>query len=345
MSNRTTRGELAAQNLEKHVIDIYHRHGARLIEGHGSLATLQQSVNVTTTVPDDTVVILMSKPGVCMYSGSGRIIANEFFKTNTGLRTFFKGGGGTRLHHAANSQTRTFITGQKIPSVFITFKDEVYPSVGYVWKLPLTRRRAVHLNNMLQEPSPARSEVFTEIPHGGSYLLASVLRILGPGVYILNVCLAPGDITNNRFTGVNAPVKGWGGSKAAMASPEGRRYKDFMKPVRPPRPGSAGIKSTLLPMPNSQRVENASRIGGMNVREFLNAISKNPNLNFNTLAARLRANVNISRLRMVKNILKNSKSFYNSLSDNNKKLYILSRNKALFIHQKLLSNPNKYEGA
>ena len=248
MSNRTTRGQVESQMLENHVLNVYNTYGARLIEGHGALATKNESVNISTTVPPNTIVIFLAKPGVCMYSRAGRVIANEFFRTNAGLRTFFKGGGST-LHHAANSQTRTYMAGQQIPSIYLTFKDAVYPSIGYVWKLPLKRERVINNANMLNERTPNSTEVHNNITHGNSYLLASVLRILGPGVYIVNACLAPGNIKNNSRTGINAPRGGgWGGSKQSGASNEKRRYAPLLTPVRPPRPGS--FKSTTLPRVN-----------------------------------------------------------------------------------------------
>lgn len=335
MSNRVTRGQVNAQNIETRVLGVYKKHGARLVESHGSLATRTQTKNVATIVPDDTVVILMVKPGECMYSGAGRLIADEFFKSNTGLRSFFKGGGGTKWHHVANSQSRTFLAGQKIPSIFLTFKDATYPSLGYVWKLPMTRSKTVSLDNMLHEPAPARSEIYTGVTHGNSYLLSSVLRILGPGVYIVTACLPPGNINNNRLTGVSAPRKNWGGSQPAARSKERTRYGPYTKPLRPPRPGSVSARTTTLPGPNSRRIANPHQLGGISVHNFLNAMSKNPKLNFNALTEKLRANVNINRLRRVRNILINPQKFYNTLTPNNKAVYMYSRNKAHFIHNRL----------
>lgn len=344
MSNRVTRGQATSKNLEERIISTYKKYGAKLVEAHGALATENETVNISHEVPPNTIVMLMATPGRCMYISAGRMVASEFFTTNNGLTTFFKSGEGSGWHHAADILSRTFFPGEQMPNISLTFFDKHYPSFGYVWKLPIKRRdRSALAANLAREPPPARSEIYTNINHGNNsrLLLSTVMSRLGPGVYIINACLPPGDYKNLKHTGSNVPAKGWNGISRTMSTRtrEHMRYSPYIRgQVRPPRPGSA--YKTALPSEASSsiwyRVRAPHTLGGKTVHDFLNALKRNKNLNFNNWVEKLRPNVNTTRLKQVQNILRNPNNFYNTLSPRNKLVYMTSFHKPRFIHAKLL---------
>lgn len=343
MSHRVTRGQTTSQNLEARIISTYRSYGAKLVEAHGALATKNETANISHEVPPNTIVMLMATPGRCMYISAGRLVASEFFTTNNGLTRFFKSGEGTEWHHVSDILSRTFFPGEQMPNISLTFFDKHYPSFGYVWKLPIQRRdRSALAENLAREPPPARSEIYTNINHGNSstLLLSTVLSRLGPGVYIINACLPPGDYKHINFTGSNVPAGGWSGISRTMSTRtrEHMRYSPYIRrQVRPPRPGSA--YKTVLPN-NAElrwyRVRAPHTLGGKTVDDFLNALKRNKNLNFNNWVGQLRPNVNTNRLKQVQNILRNPNNFYNSLSTRNKLTYMGSFHKPRFIHTKLV---------
>ena len=343
MSNRVTRGQATSRNLEARIISTYRSYGAKLVEAHGALATKNETANISHEVPPNTIVMLMATPGRCMYISAGRLVATEFFTTNNGLTRFFKSGEGTDWHHVSDILSRTFFPGEQMPNISLTFFDKNYPSFGYVWKLPIQRRdRSALAENLAREPPPARSEIYTNITHGSnsSLLLSTVLSRLGPGVYIINACLPPGDYKHINFTGSNVPAGGWSGISRTMSTRtrEHIRHSPYIRgQVRPPRPGSA--YKTVLPN-NAElrwyRVRAPHTLGGKTVDDFLNALKRNKNLNFNNWVGQLRPNVNTNRLKQVQNILRNPTNFYNSLSTRNKLTYMGSFHKPRFIHTKLL---------
>ena len=342
MSNRVTRGQATSTNLEERIIATYKKYGAKLVEAHGALATRNVAPNISHEVPPNTIVMLMATPGRCMYISAGRMIASDFFTTNNGLITFFKSGEGNAYHHVSDILSRTFFPGEQLPNISLTFFDKYYPSFGYVWRLPIQRRDRSTLHaNLAREPAPARSEIYTNINHGNNsqLLLSTVLSRLGPGVYIINACLPPGNYKHMNFTGSNVPEEGWNGITRTMST-RTREHKRFIPFIyrrpRPPKPGTT--HKTYLPSGASQlyRVRAPHTLGGKTVHEFLNALKRNKNLNFNTWVGQLRPNVNINRLRKVQNILRNPTAFYRKLSTRNKFLYKTNPHKPRFIHAKLL---------
>jgi hypothetical protein len=242
----------------------------------------------------------------------------------------------------ADILSRTFFPGEKMPNVTLTFFDKHFPSFGYVWKLPIRgRNRSSRETNLSREPPPARSEIYTSINHTSNsrLLLSTVLGNLGPGVYIINACLPPGDYKNIKYSGSNVPATGWSGVRRTLSSRtrEHIRYSPYIRgQVRPPRPGSSTrtfLPSTAL---NRYKVRAPHTLGGKTVNDFLNALKRNKNLNFNSWVVQLRPNVNTNRLRRVQNILRNPNNFYNNLSSRNKSLYNMSLHKPRFIHTKLV---------
>jgi hypothetical protein len=334
-----TRGARTSKNLEDKIISTYSKFGAKLIEAHGSLATENQNSNISWTVPKNTVIIFLAKPGRCMYIGAGRIVAEQYFKSNNKIKNFFRGRAGTEGLHHGEILSRTFFEDEKCPSVSLTFNDKSFPSFGYVWKLPLTRQRTVMGVNLELEPAPLRSEIYNSIPHGSSLLLKTVVNRLGQGVYIVNACLPPGNYKSLEFIGTNAPaVAGWEGGRAR--APTGTRnrfrYAPYInKSHRPPKPGSR--TKTQLPPGNQYRVRRPEILARplMTVRELLMKLSRNPNLNLNNHIGKLRANVNTWKIMHVQSILKNSNNFVSKLGITNKLKWRLTRNKARFIYNRI----------
>ena len=197
-----TRGTRVAADLEEKIVLTHRRFGSKLVEAHGRFAVENENA-ISWKVPKNTVIILLAKPGRCMFIGAGRILAEKYFRSNNKIVNFFRGEAGkTGLHHG-EILSRTFFEGEMCPSVLLDFDDEKYPSFGYVWKLPLMRARTVSGTNLTREPAPLKSEIYNQINHKSSLLLKSVVSRLGKGVYIVNACLPPGNARN--VIGSNAP--------------------------------------------------------------------------------------------------------------------------------------------
>jgi hypothetical protein len=337
-----TRGIKRSENLEDEIVEIYTRFGARLVEAHGSLATANENKNISWTVPKDTVVIFLAKPGRCMFIGAGRILAEKYFKSHANLLRFFVGSAGREGIHHGEILSRTFFEGDKCPSVSLVFKHSTFPSFGYVWKLPLSRTRTVTEENLELEPPPLRSEVYTQVKHGSSLLLKTVIQRLGKGVYIVNACLPPGNFKTNEGGGTNAPNKptnNWPSARQSSRTREHVRYTHFIKKsIRPPKAGTP--RKTHLPYNQNYKVRHPKLLARpvLTVRELLSKLSKNPNMNLTNSFKKLRANVNTNKISTVQNILKNSKNYVSKLGRLNRMRWKFTTNKAHFIYSTLLKD-------
>jgi hypothetical protein len=330
-----TRGAKKSENLENKLVTTYRRFGAKLIEAHGRFATENEN-NISWKVPKNTVIILLAKPGRCMFIGAGRILAEQYFRSNNKIVNFFRGEAGkTGLHHG-EILSRTFFEDEMCPSVLLDFNDQKYPSFGYVWKLPLTRTRTVTGTNLTQEPPPLRSEIYNKINHGSSLLLKSVVSRLGKGVYIVNACLPPGNFRN--LTGSNAPKAGWEGEmpRGPAGTRERFRYAPYInRQHRPPKPGTRA--KTHIPAENNYKVRRPKLLSRplLRVENLLYKLSRNPNMNMTQNFGNLHTNVNTSRLLNVQRILKNSNNFVSKLGIAGQLRWRLTRNKAKFIFNRL----------
>jgi hypothetical protein len=330
-----TRGAKKSEELENKIVLTYTRFGAKLIEAHGRFAVENEN-NISWKVPKNTVIILLAKPGRCMFIGAGRILAEKYFRSNNKIVHFFRGEGGkTGLHHG-EILSRTFFEDEMCPSVLLDFNDEKHPSFGYVWKLPLSRTRTVTGNNLPHEPPPLRSEIYNQINHGSSLLLKSVVSRLGKGVYIVNACLPPGNFRN--LTGSNAPRAGWEGEmpRGPTGTRERFRYAPYInRQHRPPKPGTRG--KTYIPPENNYKVRQPKLFARpmMRVEDLLYKLSRNPNINLSQHFGNLRANVNTSRLLNVQRVLKNSNNFVSKLGTSGRLQWFITRNRARFIYNRL----------
>jgi hypothetical protein len=338
-----TRGAKRSENLEDKIVTTYKQFGAKLIEAHGRLATVNEANNISWVVPKNTVVIFLAKPGRCMFIGAGRILAQQYFRNNSDIVNFFKGKAARAGLHHGEILSRTFFENEMCPNVSLEFKNNSFPSFGYVWKLPLMRSRTVTANNLALEPAPLRTEIYNKINHGTTLQIKSVIDKLGPGVYIVNACLPPGNFRTNVGAGINAPKKesNWNKGRESARTREHIRYESYIKKsIRPPRPGSR--THTHLPPNYGYKIRQPKLLArpSLTIQQILYRLSRNPNMNLNQNFKKLRANVNTSRLIRVQNILKEPTSFVKSLSGPARLQWRLSRNRARFIHNRLGTNLN-----
>jgi hypothetical protein len=292
-----TRGAQEAHMRENKIVNTYRRLGGALIEGHGALVNMN-SVPLKD-VPPDTVIIFLAKFGQCMYIEAGRLVANRYFKNNSGLERFFRGAGAEEGLHHANILNRTRFEGQKYPDIEVSLRDKSYKSFGYIWKLPLGRTRAMTGEDLLAENRPRVGEV-REPFNRRTYKLSTLLDRLGPGVYIVNTCLVIPNYNPKRLPS-NAPVVSWGGTRTVLP-PGGSR---IMRRIRPhiaatsfARPGVR--RRTWLPEASRRRPQPAA---ALNLENALEKISTNPRVNFENLTENLRANLRIQKLRRVYDLL------------------------------------------
>ena len=291
-----TRGAEEARTRENKIVNTYNRLGGALIEGHGSLVTLNQAPE--KVVPPDTVIIFLSKFGQCMFIEAGRLLQNRYFRSNNNIKRFFRGAGAEEGLHHANILGRARFEGQKYPDISITMRDKNYKSMGYIWKLPLGRKRAMTHYDLMSENRPRVGEVRSPY-NRGTYKLSELIERLGPGVYIVNACLVVPNYNPKRLP-VNAPVREWRGTRSLLP-PGGSVYmRRIRQHVTAPfyRPGT--IRRTWLPAPARGRPTPAAT---MNLTNALEKMSTNPRLNFENIAQNLRVNARIPKLRRVYNML------------------------------------------
>jgi hypothetical protein len=293
----STRGAEEARRRENKIINTYNRVGGALIEGHGALVNLNQVPE--KEVPPDTVIIFLAKFGQCMFIEGGRLIQNRYFRSNNGLKNFFRGAGAEEGLHHANILGRTRFEGQMYPDISITMKDKKFKSFGYIWKLPLQRARAVTTNDLLGENRPRVGEVRSPY-NRGSYKLSELIDRLGPGVYIVNTCLVIPNYNPSALP-TNAPVQQWRGMRSRLPPGGSRIMHRIRHHVTAPfyRPGVR--RSTWFPAPARGRPTPAA---AMNLANALEKMSVNPRLNFENIVQNLRVNVRIPKLRRVYDMLR-----------------------------------------
>ena len=130
MSART-RGQVAVnQNLTRKaqaVIRIYNRvkrmkkdprGGAILLDAHGSLgtSTSRQAAPNFAVVPDNTVVIFLSRFGMCASMIHLRAFENKYFTSEAGIKRFLSGHAASLGEHFGNAGLRTYLPGQAYPN-------------------------------------------------------------------------------------------------------------------------------------------------------------------------------------------------------------------------------------
>ena len=223
---------LAAGERTDKLLDIWRKHGAFLIEGHGHYPiyrakNTEKSVYVLKrpnpiTVPQDRAVIYLSEPGKCMWITTGRQLTARLFHTKEGLEEFLSGAAERKGVHHADVSRKAFV----FPDSFIDSKVNLepgakQPSFGYVWKLPLMNPR-ISQNMWNKDRVPLANEVLnfkqkdtwvSEIVFGGP-----------PGVYIVSSCLdVPYLPTNYNWPGTAKGFFAPGSPKKARKGSEIRK--------------------------------------------------------------------------------------------------------------------------
>lgn len=201
---------LAAGARTDKLLDIWRKHGAFLVEGHGHYPiyrekATEKSVYVLKkpdpiTVPQDRAIIYLAEPGKCMWITTGRQLTARLFHSKEGLEEFLSGAAERKGVHHADISRKAFV----FPDAFIDSKVNLepkpkQPAFGYVWKLPLMNPR-ISQNKWNKDRVPFANEVLnfkqkdtwvSEIVFNGP-----------PGVYIVSSCLdVPHLPTNYNWPG------------------------------------------------------------------------------------------------------------------------------------------------
>lgn len=330
-----TRLELEAQRKEREIIRIYQgaknsngRGGAKLIEAHGSLVKTNTAQPV---VPDDTVIIFLSKFGQCMSLRGARLLGNEYFRTEAGLVRFFHGEAGRLGIHHGEILSRTRLPGDRYPDVWLTFSDENNPGFGYVWSLPTRYKRPENFNPNY----PANIQILNRTLHESRMHLSDVINRLGRGVYIVAACL----VAENQIEPMNRipynlprPYK----ARPARLSSTAMAYAENIFGKTRPRPGSR-IRTRFLP--RTGRVYKGPP--KIRVASVLAQLGRHPNrVNLESKFPLMRANVNRPRLRRIQKILQNPTNFISKLNANQKKEWngLGAVNKGAFVNR-LMNKP------
>ena len=221
---------------EETIFKTFQEHGARLVDAHGVLT------GTKARVPPDTVIMFLTEPGYCILTRAVRRVSSNFFETKRGLEDFFRSGGDRRNYkHVSDILKRTHFAGQEYLDMFLDFKDPTNKTIGFIKKLPLTRRQLIydHLHNKGSEPTYA--ETVGPSVQGQMLKLSTILKRRGPGVYVITSCRVSPHVKRNL----------------PMNTPHSSSWP-FVKPVSRPRSGviSKLIKSIpkSLPKPGVSRI-------------------------------------------------------------------------------------------
>jgi len=235
-------------NREAQIFMTYEKYGARLIDSHGSTRDKMK------TVPDDTVIMFLSKPGLCMIQAAGRSVSRTFFESRKGLEDFFRSGGPKHrgFKHVSDILERTHFPGEKYLDTALYMEDAAAPGVGFVKKLPLTRQQVVHPNYMKYERPPTFAETSGPLVYGQTILLSKLIAQTGPGIYIIAACRLPstniGKPANNLPTNTPHP-SGW---PYVLPISGARRFRRI--PTGTAKPGVKKILSIPKPLATTELI-------------------------------------------------------------------------------------------
>ena len=333
-----TRLETAAQNKESKIIRIYEgaknsngRGGAKLIEAHGVLP----AGGIYKDVPEDTVIIFLSQFGQCMSLMGQRRLANEYFRSDAGLRRFFKGEAGMAGLHHGEILSRTRFPGQKYPDVSLEFKDKNNPGFGWVWSLPIPHKRPDNFGHV-----PIGNQVINGNIHGGTMYLSELIERLGEGVYIVSSCLVAQNQVISNFSKIPYNLPKPYRARPAKRSRTAMAYAGNIFKKAPLRPGSFA-RRTAFP-PKTGRVHKGPP--KVRVAEVLARLGRGPHrVKLWEEFPRMRANVNRMRLSRVQRILQNPTNFVSKLSPANRNTWnkLSNINKGAFVNRLLNAPPRR----
>jgi hypothetical protein len=335
-----TRGETNAQRKEREIIRIYMgaknsqgKGGAKLIEAHGALRITNNSTNYKT-VPEDTVIIFLSKFGQCMSLTGQRTLANEYFTSDAGMKRFFRGEAGMAGVHHGEILSRTKFHGQKYPDVYLEFKDEKYAAFGWVWSLPTKYKRPENFSVNI----PTANQVINKNIHGKNMRLSEVIARLGKGVYIVSSCLVAQNqvISNYSKIPYNLPPQ-YRARPAKRGTRNAAAFAESIFKKQPLRPGSFARRTAFAPM-TGRVYKGPPKI---RVAEVLAQLGRRPSrVNLKSKFPLMRANVNQNRLVRVQKILQDPTNFVSKLSPVNRNTWnkLGAVNKGAFVNR-LMNRP------
>ena len=315
--------------MSEQVVSVYRSHGARLVEAHG------YTTEKTKKVPEDTVIMFLTKPGLCMLQAAGRSVSRTFFENRKGLEDFFNSGGPKHrgFKHVSDILERTHLPGGTYQDVMLEMRDPTSKGVGYVKKLPLTRREFVVPGYYEIESAPTFAETAGPVVYGKHILLSSLVRKTGPGVYIVSACrVAKSNLGKANKKPMNTPhPSGWPYIKPVATA---RRFRRILKerPAKPglkkvltvPRPGAtnallrmemASLKKYSMPKSLEAKVKNVVNhmtrnfpvtVKNIVTRKRMNGVvNLASNKNLKKYIAPLPANTNVNKLRFTLGVLSN----------------------------------------
>ena len=337
-----TRLEKKAQTKEGEIIRIYEgaknsngRGGAKLIEAHGMLP----AGGVYKDVPEDTVIIFLSQFGQCMSLMGQRRLANEYFRSDAGLRRFFKGEAGMAGVHHGEILSRTRFPGQKYPDVSLAFKNNNNPGFGWVWSLPIPHKRPDNFGHM-----PIGNQVINKTIngniHGKEMYLSDLIERLGEGVYIVGSCLVAQNQVISNFSKIPYNLPKPYRARPAKRSRTALAYAGNIFKKAPLRPGSFA-RRTAFP-PATGRVHKGPP--KVRVAEVLARLGRGPHrVKLWQEFPRMRANVNRMRLSRIQRILENPTNFVSKLSPANRNTWnkLSNINKGSFVNRLLNAPPRR----
>jgi hypothetical protein len=276
--------------------------------------------------------MFLTKPGLCMLQAAGRSVARTFFESRKGLENFFNSGGPKHrgFKHVSDILERTHLPGSTYRDVMLQMYDPESKAVGFVKKLPLTRRGYVVPGYYEIETPPTFAETAGPFVHGKHILLSTLIKRTGPGVYIVSACRVAKSHVGRPGAPLNTPhPSGW---PYIQPIPTSRKFRSLPKE----RPAKEGLKRVLtVPRPGATnallRMEMASlkkyrepKTLNQKIRAVLNHMAKNypsslknivtrrasngtipavNNKNLRRYVAPLPANTNVNRLRMTLGVL------------------------------------------
>ena len=361
-----TRGTVLAKARDDAVVKIFNEHRGKLIDAHGSLVGANRKE--FEVVPPDTVVMFMADVGKCAITSATRELENEYFTTAPKIKAFFRGAAAVQGRHYGNTYNKTWLPGEKYPSVMLWFNDETTKNMGYVYPLPLPYRRPV---NGGVAPFP-KNILYPKVNNGNQprgpehyMLLQDLMHRLGKGVYIVDACIVPpgqiGKLYPEGRLPVNLPKRmdpniyppSLGHKRIAPLRTRETIRAGIHKsakgalalPKRPPRPGSR-IFTHIREGGASAPRRNIQRIS---IRQALRTLSRAANIEsasklynrVNKMLPKMNANVNGSRIAMVAHYLQNPAEFLANWNSANTTANFYNLNKldrGAYIYRKLYNS-------
>lgn len=268
-------------------INIYKKHGAKLINAHGTM------LNNIKNVPANTVLMFLTNPGYCTALPLARQVYHNHFETRHNLEKFLKGNVKKNEIHVSNIRNRTHLPFDHYRNMTLTFNDKRFKSLAYVRKLPLTTQQYI---SEIPELNRNKPPTFAEtagppIKRGTKTKLSDILKIVGPGVYIIASCRRTLQNKNLKRVPTNlSSIEGWPYEKPIHPTDPSLRRK--LNTLKSKHPGSFNYQLRMAR--TSSFIPHYKRNIDKITQRVLEHMSKNNGRSpFKTYIAPLPANTNI----------------------------------------------------